>query len=85
LNTEKRVRLPLTISKKELCIALGLYAKNSGRCYYDKLRKHFLTNEILSKLEIKPTDFDRRGAYTFSALHTRRLFEAIEELRELDF
>ena len=82
--TQKKA-LPLTLSKKQLCIALGLYSRQSNRVYYDKLRKHYLTNTVLQELNISPDTFDRRGAYTFDAISTKRLFALIEELKELKF
>lgn len=82
-------KLPLTLTKQQLCAALGLYSHNhrSGntRYYTDKLRKHYLTDDVLMQLNIAPGVFDRRGVYVFDALKTKKLFELIEELRELEF
>ena len=83
------MRTPFTVTKQQLCSALGLYTHNSRkgvtRYYTDKLRLHYLTDEVLLQIGIDPVAFDKRGGYTFDALKTKKLFEVIEELKELEF
>jgi hypothetical protein len=46
----------MRISKKDLCIKLGLHSPNM-RCYYNLLRRDYFTDDVLKILNITPEEY----------------------------
>lgn len=70
-GTKPRV---LPVTKKQLCITLGLISRK-GKCYYDRLRKDYITDDLLQKANFSP---ERYHGISILPLHVTKVI--LEEL-----
>lgn len=63
-------------SKKSLCILFGLYSTKTGQCYYNRLRKKILTDDVLYQAGIALEEYTR--IRTFTAEQSRKLTEILD-------
>ena len=59
------VSSPTLISKKDLCAHFGLCSAK-GRVYTDRLRLHFITDEILQKLKLTSNEYNCLKTFNFT-------------------
>mgnify|MGYP003373268359 CR=1 FL=1 len=50
------------VTKKQLCVALGLISRK-GKCYYDKLRRDYLTDDLLIRAGFPPERYRNNSIF----------------------
>lgn len=65
----------LPVTKKQLCVALGLISRK-GKCYYDKLRRDYLTDHLLIKAGFDPDRYP--GSSIFPQPVTKVLLQELD-------
>ncbi len=67
----------LYVTKKELCIKLGLHNESVTRFYYQKLRKLYFTDTVLQKMGLD--DGHYKSIRRFNKKHTAFIFQNFKE------
>ena len=71
------MNIPLYITKKELCIMLGLHNENTTRLYYQKLRKLYFTDAVLEKMSLD--DGHYKSIRRFNKRHTAFILKQFKD------
>lgn len=72
-----------TLTKSALCRIFGLYSRRSGKCYYEKLRETYFTNDALEKMGITQQEYEKRvGGKPFTFEQSERIIAHFRITRE---
>ncbi len=64
------------LTKGDLCKIYGLFSARSNRCYYNRLRKFVLTDEILEAAGVDKQKYSKN--HVFTADQSQRLRSLLE-------
>ena len=67
------------LCKADLCHIFGEYSRKTGKCYYEKLRRDYFTDEVLEALQITVARWRQiTGGRRFSYPESQRIIAYFE-------